>query len=169
MDLEKTWRNGGVVSLEVAKKSNSRDLNSKGLSFGVWSKDGSGLWRFWLTWVSWGRTCLREPGPASWGWGGLWEGRSHGSFVWKKSQSKPQGVLAGPKERKLFPWREWHFGKLKIALVMCVRILVTKKKWNKPLGWKASSIFYESRNHLPAFGTKKNPHDKPYGTWAISR
>lgn len=62
------------------------------------------------------------------GGGGLWEGRSHGSFVWKKSQSKPQGVLAGPKERKLFPWREWHFGKLKIALVMCVRILVTKKK-----------------------------------------
>lgn len=88
--------------------------------------------------------------------GGLGECGSHGSLLWKKSRSKPQGVLARPKERKLFPWRERHLGKLKItSVILCVRILVTKQKCNKPLGLKSSSIFYKSHNHLQLLVQRK--------------
>lgn len=71
---------------------------------------------------------MREPGPTSRG-AQVGDCGSRDSFVWKKSQSKSQGVLAKPKERKLFPWREWHFGKLKIAsVILHARIFITKKK-----------------------------------------
>lgn len=89
---------------------------------------------------------IKRTGPSSRGAQGVW-------MAWQlcleEKPVKATGSPCRPKERKLFPGREWHFGKLKIASVIShVRILVSKKKCNKLRGLKASSISYRSHNHL---------------------
>lgn len=85
--------------------------------------------------------------------GGAWITRQ---FCLEEKPVKATGSPVRPKERKLFPWREWHFGKLKItSVILYMRIFVTKKKCNKSLSLKASSIFYKSYNHLQLLAPRK--------------
>lgn len=93
---------------------------------------------------------------------------SHASFVWEDSQSKPQETLKRPKERELFPWREWHFGKLKNhSSNIEYENPCNQKETQSVSRLEGFSGTLQITSSSPALGTKENPRDETYGALAI--